>query len=174
MPIEALGRGHRWNGRARRQEAGAEELEFAIVVVLLLTLMLGIFWFARGYDVHATMTRAAREGARVAAMPSSFAAGNAYLDPANVTNPSGSAIFTGYIAPVLQSSNLDPSRVTNYSEQITWLNPSDPNPQCGVIVSFQYPFTLAIPFSSLRLTTLQLSVNVQMRRETQSSAGTCP
>lgn len=161
-------------GTARQGPKGSEEVEFAFVVTLLLTLMLGIFWFARAYNVHETMTRAAREGARVGVMPSAYAAGNTYLDPSGASTLSSSAIFSGYVAPVLQAGHLDPNQVANYSEKITWLDPGDPNPQCGVIVYFEYPFTFHIPFTSLGLSTISLKAQVQMRRETQSAAGTCP
>lgn len=154
-------------------EAGSEQVEFALVVTVLLVLLLGIFWFARAYNVHETMTRAAREGARVAAMPNSFAEGNTFLDGANATK-SESAVFATAIAPVLRSANLDPEQVTDFSEQVRWLNPADTNPQCGVAISFAYPFTFHIPFTSLRFSTIQLRAHAQMRRENQSSQGTCP
>jgi Flp pilus assembly protein TadG len=157
-----------WTG-----ERGAEHLEFTFVVVLLLTMIFGIFWFARAYNVHQTMTRAAREGARMAALPSSFADGNSFLDSANVTK-SESVVFANHIAPVLLSANLDPDHVTGYSQQVRWLNPGDTNQQCGVVISFSYPFTFHIPFTPLNLATIHLSTQVQMRRENQPLTGTCP
>ena len=160
--------------RARGRQEGSEELEFAFVVLLLVTLMLGIFWFARAYNVHETMTRAAREGARVAAMPSAYAAGNTYLDGNGTANLSASVVFADYVAPVLRSAHLNPNEVTNYSEQVTWLDPTDPRPQCGVVVYFEYPFMLHIPFTGAKLASITLKASAQMRRETQSAAGKCP
>jgi Flp pilus assembly protein TadG len=156
-----------------RDELGAEQVEFAFVVVLLFTLILGLFWFARAYNVHQTMTRAAREGARMAVLPSSFAAGNSFLDAPNVTK-SESVVFASHIVPVLLSANLDPAQVTGYSQQVRWLNPGDSDQQCGVVIAFSYPFTFHIPFSSLNLATIHLNTQVQMRRENQPSAGSCP
>ena len=154
-------------------ERGSEQVEFAFVAVLLLTMILGIFWFARAYNVHQTITRAAREGARMAVLPNSFAEGNTFLDAPNVTK-SESAVFTSHIAPVLLSDNLDPDQVTGYSQQVRWLNPGDTNAQCGVVISFSYPFTFYLPFTSLNLATIHLSALVQMRRENQPATGSCP
>jgi hypothetical protein len=172
---KALDNTNHETGRSRRgAERGAEQVEFAFVVAALMMLLLGIFWFARGYNAHETMTRAAREGARVAAMPSSFAQGNTFLDAAKVTDTSESTVFNQHIAPVLLAGHLSPNEVSNYNQEVTWLNPGDTNQQCGVVISFQYPFHLWIPFTSLRLTTIHLSTRVQMRRENQPSTGTCP
>jgi Flp pilus assembly protein TadG len=154
-------------------ERGAELLEFALVMAILLTLMLGIIWFARAYSVHQTLTRAAREGARVAAMPSSFAAGNAFADPSRVSRDS-SSVFANQIAPVLRSANLDPNKVTGYAQQVDWLNASETGRQCGVVISFSYPFRLEIPFTGMGLTTISLTAKAQMRRENQPATGTCP
>ena len=154
-------------------ERGAEHVEFAFVATLLLTVMLGIFWFARAYNVHQTMTRAAREGARMAVLPSSFAEGNSFLDAPDATK-SESVVFANHIAPVLRSANLDPELVSGYSEQVRWLDPGDTNEQCGVVITFAYPFTFQIPFTTLNLATIPLSTQVRMRRENQPATGSCP
>src|SRR5258708_29505649 len=70
----------------RRGEHGAELVEMAFVLPLLLTLLIGIFWAARAYNIYETITRAAREGARVAVAPSCSACGNAVPSVANVEN----------------------------------------------------------------------------------------
>src|SRR5215470_15150057 len=64
----------RWEtiARARRlllrtdDERGVELVEFAFILPLLLTLLIGIFWVGRAYNVYQTITRAAREGAQTA------------------------------------------------------------------------------------------------------------
>jgi Flp pilus assembly protein TadG len=161
-------------------ERGAEQLEFGFVFVVLMTLMMGIVVFSQGYHVYQSITRAAREGARMAVMPNAWYLGGNYLD-GNVTQGTnqpvtGSQVFDGYIAPVLRSSNLNPNLVVNYSEKMGWLNPGAGDQQCGVIISFAYPYELNIPFTSLRLTTIDISTRVQMRRESQPLKGskTCP
>jgi hypothetical protein len=161
-------------------ERGAEQLEFGFVFVVLMTLMLGVVVFAQGYHVYQTITRAAREGARVAVMPSAWYLGGTYLDgdvaQAAGQPVTGSQVFDGYIAPVLRSANLNPRLVSNYSEKMGWLNQGASDQQCGVIISFAYPYQLNIPFTSLRMTTVNISTRVQMRRESQPLEGsaTCP
>jgi len=154
-------------------EKGAEVLEFAVVLTVLLSLLFGIFTMARAYNIYQTITRAAREGARAAVLPSSAATGGAYMDASGVSQ-ANSTVFQNYIAPALRAANLDPNRVANYSEQVSWLDAGDPSQQCGVKISFQYPYTLFLPMLKSNLTTIQLGTNVQMRRENQPSDGTCP
>ena len=52
----------RFNQRShfRDGQTGAELVEMAFVLPILLMLLLGIFYFARAYNIYETMTRAAR------------------------------------------------------------------------------------------------------------------
>jgi Flp pilus assembly protein TadG len=52
------------------EESGAELVEAAFVIPILLMLLLGIVWIGRAYNVYETITRAAREGDRYAVLPS--------------------------------------------------------------------------------------------------------
>ncbi len=160
---------------SRSRERGAEILEFAFVLGALLALMLGIFSFARAYEVYGTITRAAREGARMAVLPSSIHDGNTYIDgnQTSVTQ-ANSLVFSRYITPALTAANLDPEAVIDYSETIGWLDPSDADPQCGVTISFKYPYQFSIPFLGQGLGTVDIPTSVQMRRENQSTTGSCP
>jgi Flp pilus assembly protein TadG len=47
---------------------GAAAVEFAIVLTLLLMIVFGIIDFGRAYNAKETLTQAAREGARLAAL----------------------------------------------------------------------------------------------------------
>jgi len=172
------------NGRCAllRTDRGAEVFEFALVGPLLLTLLIGIFWMGRGYNVYQTITRAAREGARYAVLPSCASCGNTYVDTYSsgscLSNPTN--IFTNYVSPALSASSLDPSQVLNYCQKAAVLDPnSDASvQQCGVVISFQYPVRLAIPFTSVSASTINIQTNVQMRMENQpiNASGTpnCP
>lgn len=51
-----------------RDERGASAVEFAFIVPLLITLVLGIAEFGRGFQVQGTLSAAAREGVRVMAL----------------------------------------------------------------------------------------------------------
>ncbi len=171
-------------------ERGTEMLEFAFVFTLLAALALGIMAFARAYNVYQTINRAAREGARVAALPSSVYDGNTFIDGSTTYTAPDSPIFTDYVAPALQAANLGTGAcasstsincIANYNEQIGWLDPSGTTDnQCGVSISFIYPYQLSIPFIGAGIGTLNLKADVQMRREDQpttdsiSGTTTCP
>lgn len=51
-----------------RKEKGAVAVEMAIVLPLLLLILLGIIEFGRVFNVQVSLTQAAREGARYAAI----------------------------------------------------------------------------------------------------------
>ncbi|MHB1295731.1 MAG: TadE/TadG family type IV pilus assembly protein [Anaerolineae bacterium] len=85
--------------RRLRDEAGANLVEFALVLPVLLFLLIGVVDFGRGYYTYIAVTNAAREGARRAvvyprvaaeayvkqAAEYEAAAGGLTLDPANIT-----------------------------------------------------------------------------------------
>ena len=51
---------------------------------LVFLLFLGIYWFGRAYNIYATITHAAREGARAATAPTAALLGNTPLTAAQV------------------------------------------------------------------------------------------
>jgi len=161
-------------------EKGTQLVEAAFVLPILLMLLLGIIWTGRGYMVYETITRAAREGARYEVLPSCASCGNATLDPSSsACLDKSSATFQNYIKPALQATNLDANRVTNYCQKTQWLNTGDDPQSCGVVISFTYPTEMAVPFTSLNMTTINISTQVQMRNENQpaslaGAAPTCP
>jgi Flp pilus assembly protein TadG len=57
------------NPRRWRSERGAAAVETAIVLPVLLLVIFGIIDFGRALDAKIQLTQAAREGARVAALP---------------------------------------------------------------------------------------------------------
>ncbi|MBI2815354.1 MAG: pilus assembly protein [Acidobacteria bacterium] len=161
-------------------DRGTELFEFALIAPLLLTLLLGIVWFGRAYNVYQSITRAAREGARYAVLPNCATCGNTYADNyaqagTCLANPTSS--FTNYIAPALTAAHVDPQQVSNFCQKADWLENTSPR-QCGVVISFAYPVHVTIPFTSLNGTNFNVSTQVQMRLENQRVDGsgnpTCP
>jgi Flp pilus assembly protein TadG len=143
-----------------KEEPGAELVEAALVLPLLLMLLLGIVTFGRAYNVYQTITRAAREGARELVLPSSALNGS--------TAYSSSYVQTNFVDPALKASSLDPTKVKNYTTTYVFLDPNDPTPYiCGVQITYKYPYTLSLPFTTLNFSKINLSTTVQMRMEDQ-------
>ena len=171
---------------ARKFEStdGAEIAEAALVLPLVFMLLLGIVWFGRAFNIYSTITQAAQQGAITAARASCATCGNTPSDNITVENT---------IAAVLQASSLKPGQIkeapnpgllpcpspappggcTKTSNHI-WvcrtvqLNPSaglTQPPQCGTVVSFQYPFQFYLPFTSLNMQKIKLSAQAQSRME---------
>ncbi len=140
-----------------RAERGAQLVEAALVITLLLTLLIGIIWLARGYNTAQTVTRAAREGARFAVAPTCATCGNAY--------PTETEVRT-VVDQVLAASSLDPTQVTGFTLQRgIILNPGGSPAETGVSVRFNYPFQFVLPFTSTHLTSVSLTADVHMREE---------
>lgn len=181
--------------RKWKDDSGAELVEAAFVIPMLLTLLLGIVWLGRAYDVYETITRAAREGARYAVLPScatcnpganqmmeTYTSAGTTNSPACVSSPTYE--FTNYVAPSLLASHLDPNNKVvqqTYCQQAVVMNPTSDSSsqQCGIEVSFKYPVELAIPFTSLNASTIDIPTSVTMRMENQPVDGstgqpTCP
>ena len=176
------------------QDSGAELVEAAFVLPLLLMLLLGIVWLGRAYNVYETITRAAREGDRYAVLPScatcnpanqmteTYTSAGTTNSPACISNPTYE--FTNFVAPSLLASHLDPNNNVvqqTYCQQAVVMNPTSDasSQQCGIEVSFEYPLQLAIPFTSLNASTISIPTSVTMRMENQpvdASTGqpTCP
>ncbi|MGH9432378.1 MAG: TadE family protein [Terriglobia bacterium] len=145
-----------------RQECGSEIVEVAAVIPLLLLLLIGIFWFGRAYNIYETINRAAREGARVAVAPTCAECGNSTASAAQVQ-----AAVNG----ALSSSGLNPSQVQSFQFLTTQsLNesgscpaaqsPTTPPQVCGVVVSFSYPFSFRLPFTTVNAVTLSTSAQI--------------
>ena len=58
----------RWTVRNARRDRGAAAVEFALLLPVLLLLVFGLIDFGRALNAQITLTQAAREGARLAAL----------------------------------------------------------------------------------------------------------
>ena len=170
-------------GRCKKilsETRGAEIAEAAVVLPLVFMLLLGIYWFGRAYNVYATITHAAREGARVAVASSCAACGSTAPTTAAIVNqvtqtlqaskvdPGQVSVYTPTPAPVSCTAGVPPCSVQNNITFCTnvQLNPGSTGPQaCGVSVSFQYPYQFFLPFTSLNMQKIWLKADVQMQGE---------
>ena len=164
---------------------------------LVFTLLLGIIWFGRAFNIYSTIQQAAQQGAITAARNScATTCGNASAPNGTVTScpqtgPAGSVAYV--IATVMCASSVDPTQIpasSNPPTPISCVNPPALAPcttpgniticrqallnspvsatqpsQCGVIVSFQYPYQFYLPFTSLNMQTITLSAQAQSRME---------
>ncbi len=165
----------------------AEIAEVAVVLPLVFTLLLGIVWFGRAFNIYSTITQAAQQGAITAARESCATCGTPGLPSATTVD--------GAVVAVLQASSLDLAQIKQWeannptpglqpcplpapapSCSVTthgvWVcssvllnSSSEPAPQCGAMVSFQYPFKFYLPFTSLNMHQIILSAQAQSRME---------
>jgi Flp pilus assembly protein TadG len=145
--------------RRRNSERGAELIEFALVLPLILILLMGIFDFGLAFQRYEIITNAAREGARLASLQA------AYTDD-EIRNRALSyctqANLTGCVVPVPQRGAL--------------IDVGGGTMQQGVRVTVQYNHTFSFVGPILSLINGSLgSVNMQavstMRSENQLGAG---
>lgn len=172
-----------------RSEHGAEIAEAAVVLPLVFLFLLGIVWFGRAFNIYSTIQQAAQQGAIAAARPTcatcptSFG-GTTAVDTAVVAVMNASSVSPSQIidpgaigAPcaksaenitvcqqvVLSSTPPLPSPLTSCAAS----GQPDPTPTqfCGMLVTFQYPFTFYLPFTSLNLSTVKMTAQAQTRME---------
>jgi Flp pilus assembly protein TadG len=177
----------RWRKLAG-EAGGSQVAEFALVLPIVVTLLFGILWFGRAFNIYTTITYAAREGASAAVVGDAPTCATCGTPP---TPAQAAAVAVARIQEVLQASHIDPGQIQAYTPtpaptagpcgtMTTTADPSgitiyssarlnaatsDP-PSCGVIVSFQYPFTFSnMPFTSINKQTVYLKADAQMQGE---------
>ena len=123
----------RWHRKLLQEASGAEIAEAAVILPLLFMLLFGIMWFARAFNIYATVNRAARAGALAAARPTSATFGNAFPDQAYVNN---------VVNPILTAAHLDPSQATVTLMADVPLYPG--SAQFDRVVEVDYPFNFPL------------------------------
>jgi Flp pilus assembly protein TadG len=107
--------------RNARQDRGAAVVEFALLLPVLLFLVFGIIDFGRALNAQITLTQAAREGARMAA-----------LGESNVVNGTQAA-----------ATGLSPVTVTVTS------CPANAGPGVNAVVRATYTFSFVTPINAI-------------------------
>jgi Flp pilus assembly protein TadG len=115
---------------SRDRERGSAMVEAAITIPLLLVLMVGIFEVGRAYETWQVLTNAAREGARMAVMPSSdpdttTALIREYMANGQLTNAATAAVVVDEGASInVNGTAVSASLVTvDYPFQFIMLQP---------------------------------------------------
>ena len=133
----------RWLARGRAED-GAQLVEFALVLPLLLLVMLGIAEFGFIFQRYEVVTNAAREGARLAVLPGYADADvqarvAAYLSsgrvPATPTNPN--VTVANVSIPLAVGQPISAKRVTvTYTYTFQFLN------ALSAFFGWKFPFPL--------------------------------
>src|SRR6202048_3353104 len=91
-----------------QSEAGSDLAEAALVLPLMFTILLGIFWFGQAFSIYGTITHAARQGARAAVAPLCATCGTP-LTSATVAQNAVNALRNALLA-----AKLDPAQPKKY------------------------------------------------------------
>jgi hypothetical protein len=180
--------------KSLRGSDGAEIAEAALVLPVVFMFLLGIIWFGRAFHIYSTITQAVQQGAVTAARPTCASCGMgagwngtsfpadtavensvfAVMDASSLDHtqiiaytPSGTLQPCPDPAPAMDCPHTTGNKVSICRSVL--LNPSaavpPPPPQCGTIVSFQYPFQFTLPFTSLNMQPIVLKAQAQSRME---------
>lgn len=183
--------------RLVRGTRGTELAEAAVVLPLLFMMLFAIFWFGQAFRIYGTITHAAREGARAAVAPACATCGgtndpsqNAYnaiknalvadnLDPNKLQQPAAPPTLTscrgggtvscdGGQANICVQGVTHPTKTSVAEGNVQLATTAAGGAgECGVSVSFQYPYSLWLPGSSLNKQLFNLRAQAQMRAESQ-------
>ena len=189
---ESSGRNDRW--RSLLSDArGAEIAETAMLLPLLFMMLLAIFWFGEAFSLYGTITHAAREGARSAVAPvcatcpsgssAALNAQTAVINAINAAHMSTAQLKKPAVSPALflcgtppaacgAAATCDatvPNMCVQTNVQLSSCTATPNAGTCGTSVSFtyQYPYHLPIPYTTLDLGNIALPAQAQMRAESQ-------
>ncbi len=167
-----------------RETRGAEIAESAAVLPLMFMILLGIFWFGQAFSIYGAITRAAQEGARAGAAPLCTTCSSTQNNTQYANNA------TSAVNAALVASKLDPSQMqmssppamnfcSNFVVQcpvtgsacvqvpVQLLTNAQGGGDCGIAVTFQYPFKFWLPFTSVNNQQILLTASARMRMETR-------
>ena len=142
-------------GRLVQSERGVELIEFAFSLPVLLLILAGILDFGFLFQRYEIVTNAAREGARLKALP------------VTSTTPDIQARVAAY----LTNAGLDPSLATTAVNAVAIpINPNGTVTASGnqVVVQYPYQFRVLAPISGFfggSFGTITLSASAMMRSQ---------
>jgi len=166
---------------------GAEIAEAAAVLPLMFMMLLGIFWFGQAFSIYGAITRAAQEGARAGAAPTCTTCGTAtnntlavnaltavnnamvasHLDPTQMQAPSPPVLAhcNSAFGSFVTSAGCGATGGACVQIPVQLIASAQGGGDCGVSVSFQYPFKFWLPFTSLNNQKILLTASARMRLE---------
>jgi hypothetical protein len=167
-----------------RETQGAEIAESAAVLPLMFMILLGIFWFGQAFSLYGAITRAAQEGARAGATPlcsTCSSTQNTTQNATNAANAVNNALTASNLNPSLMQTTTPPPLIPCDSPTpncpatggacvlipVQLLSSAQGGGDCGISVSFQYPFQFWLPFTSVGGQQILLTASARMRLETR-------
>ena len=171
-------------------DLAAEIAELAVILPVLFMLLFAIFWFGRAYTIYGAINHAARQGVQTASVPIGCANCGGTGTWAGTSLPDDDPVVQAVYDSLL-AANLDPNLAKPFTPspqpkpclvpegvcstakggkfticRNMQLNQGATSPPvCGEIVSFQYPYQLVLPFTSLSYQAILLKAQVEMRSE---------
>jgi hypothetical protein len=173
------------------ESGGSEIAEAAVVLPIFFMLLMAIFWFGRAFSMYGTINHAAREGVRTASVPA-CANCDAPCTWQGSLLPCDAMVVTA-VDNALIAAHLDPAQLLpsppnplpqacpaavpggscataagggfTICRNVVLNQSGNSPPVCGAIISFQYPYQLALPFSNLNNQKVLLRTQVEMRGE---------
>jgi hypothetical protein len=134
----------KWSTRRRRSGAasssGQSLIEFALVLPMLLVLVFGIVEFGNAWRHYQLITNTAREGARIAVLPSSTA-----------------TTVDSVINDRLDKSGLDSAKATIIKTILDFGDPAYSNSSDIVTIEYPYDFVVLGPVIDLMCAALSCS-----------------
>jgi Flp pilus assembly protein TadG len=121
-----------------REERGAAAVEFALILPILVLLVFGIVEFSLAFNRQQGLHAAAREGARIASLPST---------PTGEIEDRVKTALNGVIDP-------SDASITITSDGPSTTQPCDQNPGGTVIVRVTFDNTIDVPFLATPSVTL--------------------
>jgi TadE-like protein len=160
----------------RLHETDASEIaEAAVILPMLFMLLFSIYWFGRAFSIHSTINHAAREASRTASSPACANCIAACTWPGS-SLPCDSQV-SDVVSRTLTAAHLDIKQAQPFTptptpppcpgilpeglcatasggniticRNVVLDQNSNSAQACGVIISFQYPYQFALPFTSL-------------------------
>ena len=152
---------NRWKQLAS-ESTGSEIAEAAFVLPLVFALLFGIVWFGRGFNIYATLNRAAHEGAQASAVED--------CATCRPTVRNQSYIQLNVVNPLLNASHIDPTPATVTLQNNVLMNPGATPPEFGNVVTVTYPYNFrlnGIQCCPLQLAPINLGVTLTAQAQSR-------
>ncbi|KIQ21853.1 pilus assembly protein TadG [Variovorax paradoxus] len=145
-------------GRVKSRERGVAAIEFALVFVLLFSVLYAVATFGAVFYTQQVVTRAAEEGARVASMVTA-PVGN----DARVTDAVYGALANSLVVPASSNASVTTRRAWIAATVVVTAAPSGAGTSAAYVVTVSYPYSANRLLPTMPLLDLSTWVPDQLR-----------